>query len=88
MTERCTCSAAARQPSRVCPVHANVVRFPRTSALLEAQRVADVFSSAAVELAELTEAAHAHDAGTFRRKVRGIVAATVQLAVEAEGCES
>jgi hypothetical protein len=47
-----------------------------------------VFSSAAVELAELTEAAHAHDAGTFRRKVRGIVAATVQLAVEAEGCES
>lgn len=65
-----------------------IVRFPRAAAALEAQRVADVFGRAAVELTELAGAAHAYDPSTLRRKVRGVVAATVQEAVEAEGSET
>lgn len=66
----------------------NVVRFPRTTAMLEAQRVADVFSRAAVEFQDLTATAWAYDPSTFRRNVRSIIAATVHLAVEAEGAET
>lgn len=66
----------------------NVVRFPRAVATLEAQAVADVFSRAAVEIQDLAGASWAYDPATFRRKLRALVAATIQLAVEAEGCES
>jgi hypothetical protein len=68
--------------------HLQLVRFPRTTCMLEAQAIADVFSSAAVDLTELAGCAHTYDPATFRRKLRGIVAATVQLAVEAEGAET
>jgi hypothetical protein len=91
MNERCTCLATAAKPSRICPVHSPggvVLRFPRAASMLEAMAVAQVFSGAAIELEELAGSAHVYNASTLRRKVRGIVAAAVQLAVEAEGAES
>jgi hypothetical protein len=60
-------------------------RFPRAAAMLEATRVADALRAGAEELDAIAGAAHAYERGTLRRKVRAIVLATVEAAVEAEG---
>jgi hypothetical protein len=59
-------------------------RFPRAVATMRAQAVAAVFASAARELEDLAGCSHA---STLFRKIRGIVAATVEAAVNAEGDE-
>ncbi len=59
-------------------------RYPRTAAMLEATRIAESLRAGATELEELCSAAHAYEPGTLRRKVRGIVLATVTAAVECE----
>ena len=64
-----------------------VSKFPRAEAMLEATRIADALRAGANELDELAGAAPAYEIGTLRRKVRGIVLATVAAAVEAEGAE-
>ena len=64
-----------------------VARFPRAVATMRAQAVAAVFASAARELEDLAGCSHAYEAGTLFRKIRGIVAATVEAAVNAEGDE-
>lgn len=67
------------------PTPSNVVRFPRTSLMLEAQSIADVFRRAAVDLEEIAGTAHAYDPGTLRRKIRAITLAAVASAVDCEG---
>lgn len=62
-----------------------VSRFPRAEAMLEATRIADAFKAGADALDDLAGAAFAYEVGTLRRKMRGIVLATVEAAVEAEG---
>ena len=82
------CSCGAADHTGAYHQTRNVVRFPRAVATLEAQAVADVFAGAARELEDLAGCAHAYDPSTLRRKLRGIVAATVEAAVNAEGSES
>ncbi|MEO7035600.1 MAG: hypothetical protein ABI548_16870 [Polyangiaceae bacterium] len=65
-----------------------VSRFPRADAVLESTRIAEALRNGANELDALAGCAHAYEIGTLRRKVRGIVLATVAAAVDAEGCES
>lgn len=67
------------------PTPSNVVRFPRTSLMLEAQNIADVFRRAAIDLEEIAGTAHAYDPGTLRRKIRAITLAAVASAVDCEG---
>jgi hypothetical protein len=67
------------------PTPSNVVRFPRTSLMLEAQGIADAFRQAATDLEELAGTAHAYEPGTLRRKIRAITLAAVASAVDCEG---
>ena len=62
-------------------------RFPRTAAALEATRIATALRAGARELDALAAAAHAYEPGTLRRKLRAVVLATVEAAIEAEGLE-
>ncbi|MEI9936690.1 MAG: hypothetical protein WDO69_05650 [Pseudomonadota bacterium] len=61
-----------------------VSKFPRADAVLESTRIAEALRAGADELDALAGAAHAYEIGTLRRKVRGIVLATVAAAVDAE----
>lgn len=62
-------------------------RFPRATATLDAQRIADTLRKAATELEELAGASHAYDPATFRRKVRAVTLDTMYRVVELEGEE-
>jgi hypothetical protein len=65
-----------------------VSRFPRADAVLESTRIAEAMRAGADELDAIAGCAHAYEPGTLRRKLRGVVLATVHAAVELEGCES
>jgi hypothetical protein len=58
--------------------------FPRAVALLEATEIARVLRSAAEELEALAACGHAYEAGTLRRKVRGVTLATIARVVDCE----
>ena len=53
--------------SAVTPEPANVVRFPRASAMLDMAATAAVLRAAADELDELAGTAHSYEPGTLRR---------------------
>jgi hypothetical protein len=57
----------------------------RAAAMFEAGGVADALRADAEERDAIAGAAHGYEPGTLRRKVRAIVLATVEAAVEAEG---